>query len=135
MTESPTRLTHNQTLVHQVLENTEGPLSAYAILDQLRDAGLRAPLQVYRALEKLVERGMVHRLESLNAYVACSHRHRPGGVAVFAICDACDDVTEFQDGEVMERLLQRATEKSFDMNHATVELHGRCRNCREAPAP
>ena len=124
-----TDLTRNQELVHKALEQAEGPLSAYAILDQLKGEGLRAPLQVYRALEKLVEHGMAHRLESLNAWVVCSHRHRPGGVAVFAICRDCGDVDEFQDGEVLERLTERAGERRFDMDHATVELHGLCKDC------
>ncbi|HSO47903.1 MAG TPA: transcriptional repressor, partial [Rhizobiaceae bacterium] len=56
-------LTKNQSLVMGALARSDGPLSAYTILDQLRDNGFRAPLQVYRALEKLVEFGLVHRLE------------------------------------------------------------------------
>jgi Fur family zinc uptake transcriptional regulator len=123
------KLTRNQELVRQVLAGSDGPLSAYAILDALRGDGLRAPLQVYRALERLMERGLVHRLESLNAYVACSHRHRPGGMAVFAICGDCGDVTEFQDADVQDRLVRRAEDQRFAMEHATVELHGRCRDC------
>ena len=66
-------LTRNQSLVFNALTRAPGPLSAYSLLDQLRDKGLRAPLQVYRALDKLVAFGMVHRLESLNAFVACRH--------------------------------------------------------------
>ena len=126
-----TRLTRNQTLVLGALEAAEGPLSAYAILDQLKGEGLRAPLQVYRALEKLVEQGQAHRLESLNAWVACSHRHRPGGIAVFAICADCGDVTEFQDESVKGLLESRATEHDFRMDHTTIELHGKCRACTE----
>ena len=58
-------LTKNQSLVMSALSKAEGPLSAYSILDELRDQGFRAPLQVYRALEKLMDVGLVHRLESL----------------------------------------------------------------------
>ncbi|KAG1651456.1 High-affinity zinc uptake system membrane protein ZnuB [Nymphon striatum] len=57
-TNTPAHLTKNQSLVMGALTNAEGPLSAYTILDQLRDDGFRAPLQVYRALDKLVETGM-----------------------------------------------------------------------------
>lgn len=134
MAERSRKLTRNQDLVLEVLKAAEAPLSAYAILDQLRAEGLRAPLQVYRALEKLMEFGMAHRLESLNAYVACSHRHRPGGLAVFAICDDCGDVTEFQDDDIRERLAQRAAAEKFAFEHATVELHGLCRDCSEDAA-
>ena len=61
-------LTNKQALVMNLLGKTKGPLSAYAILDQLHDSGFRGPVQVYRALEKLMELGLVHRLESLNAF-------------------------------------------------------------------
>lgn len=128
---SAARLTRNQSLVLEALEAAEGPLSAYAILDQLRGEGLRAPLQVYRALEKLVEQGQAHRLESLNAWVACSHRHKPGGLAVFAICADCGDVTEFQDEAVKGLLEARASDLSFSMAHTTIELHGKCHACTE----
>lgn len=91
-------LTRNQTLVFDVLSKAEGPLSAYTILDQLRDDGFRAPLQVYRALEKLLDYGMVHRLESLNAFVACAHPQcHEHGLIAFAICEQCGQVTEFSD--------------------------------------
>jgi Fur family zinc uptake transcriptional regulator len=66
---SNTDLTKNQSLVMGALSQANGPLSAYTILDELREHGFRAPLQVYRALEKVVEFGLVHRLESLNAFV------------------------------------------------------------------
>ena len=93
-------LTKNQALVFGCLTQAEAPLSAYTILDQLRDDGLRAPLQVYRALDKLVDFGLVHRLESLNAFVACNHpagetSGRSHGTVAFAICEKCEGVTEF----------------------------------------
>ncbi|EJZ18074.1 zinc uptake transcriptional regulator protein [Rhizobium sp. Pop5] len=102
------QLTKNQSLVFDVLEKAEGPLSAYTILDKLRDHGFRAPLQVYRALEKLLEYGVVHRLESINSFVACAH---PGenchshGIVAFAICESCGQVMEFHDHEVDHRLM------------------------------
>ena len=63
------KLTKNQSLVLEVLESHRNPLSAYSILEQLADAGLRAPPQVYRALEKLIGYGLIHKLESINSYV------------------------------------------------------------------
>ncbi len=105
-------LTRNQTLVFNVLSKADGPLSAYTILDQLRDDGFRAPLQVYRALEKLLEFGMVHRLESLNAFVACAHPqcHQHGLIA-FAICEQCGQVTEFSDPAI-ENLVSAGASKA-----------------------
>src|SRR5690606_5865135 len=64
----PVDLTRNQELVLGALNGSGGRLSAYDILDRVRGKGIRAPLQVYRALDKLVERGLAHRLESLSAF-------------------------------------------------------------------
>ncbi|WP_322988718.1 Fur family transcriptional regulator [Hoeflea sp.] len=124
-------LTKNQSLVFGALSRAEGPLSAYTILDQLRDDGFRAPLQVYRALDKLVETGMVHRLESLNAFVACSH---PGcdshQTIAFAICETCGKVAEISDEALESRLRELAREDGFTVKRAVVELRGLCVACR-----
>lgn len=125
-----TELTRNQSLVLDRLSRAEGPISAYGILDQLRDEGIKAPLQVYRALDKLVERGLVHRLESLNAFVACSdmHCHRAGLIA-FAICEKCGRVEEFADEVVSERLAAWASKASFKPKSTTMEIRGLCAQC------
>lgn len=123
-------LTRNQKLVFDVLEKSDGPLSAYSILDELRAEGLRAPLQVYRALEKLLDAGMVHRLETLNAFVACAHPHcHAKALTAFAICEKCGVVREFSDPVVEKRLGEWAKQSRFAPSHATVELKGLCGNC------
>ena len=91
---------------------SEKPLSAYDILDRARSEALKAPVQVYRALQKLEGRGLVHRIEALNAFVACSehdescsgqeqqeHRHPRIGPG-FVICRDCGSVREFEDARV-----------------------------------
>lgn len=126
-------LTKNQALVMGALSQSESPLSAYTILDQLRDDGFRAPLQVYRALDKLVEFGLVHRLESLNAFVACRH---PGCDAhqtiAFMICETCGQVNEISDPSLADRLKQLASKAGFALKKSTVELRGICCNCQVA---
>ncbi|TNM64886.1 Fur family transcriptional regulator [Aliirhizobium smilacinae] len=131
-------LTKNQTLVFDALNRAEGPMSAYTILDKLRDHGFRAPLQVYRALDKLTEFGMVHRLESLNAFVACAHReseccggsHNHGqGTVAFAICESCNQVIEFHDHEVDHHLGDWAKSKGFKPSKTTIEIRGLCEKC------
>lgn len=123
-------LTKNQGLVLGALAHAETPLSAYALLDQLRDEGLKAPLQIYRALDKLVERGLAHRLESLNAFVACAdaHCHRTGLIA-FAICDTCGKVDEFADPVIEDRLGVWAAQTGFTAARTTMEIRGRCAGC------
>jgi Fur family zinc uptake transcriptional regulator len=115
------------------LKGAGGPQSAYDILDRLRSEGFRAPLQVYRALEKLLEFGMVHRLESLNAFVACSdphdHHGHEHGVTAFAICDGCGKVTEFQDDVIAGRLKAWEQSSHFRPEKTTIEIRGHCEHC------
>ncbi len=123
-------LTKNQQLVFDALSQTAQPMSAYSILDKLREAGLRAPLQVYRALDKLVENGSVHRLESLNAFVACAHKHCHDDCAsAFAICEKCGSVTEFSDDAVMQRLRGWSGKAKFAPTKMVVEVRGVCASC------
>ena len=124
------KLTKNQTLVMRTLSDAGGPLSAYTILDLLRDKGLRAPLQVYRALDKLLEFGLVHRLESLNAFVACRQRHCDGhAFAAFMICDDCGAVAEISDESLSKQLRKLAKGAHFAASKTTVELRGACEAC------
>jgi Fur family transcriptional regulator, zinc uptake regulator len=127
-------LTKNQIHVLEKLERASGPLSAYTLLDQLREQGFRAPLQVYRALDTLVKGGFVHRLESLNAFVACaephdhSHAHHHGMTA-FAICDKCSQVTELSDEAIGEKLDQWVSATGFVAKRAVIEFRGTCARC------
>ncbi len=125
-------LTRNQNLVFQVLTQAAAPLSAYAILTDLQRHGVRAPTQVYRALDKLLQLGLVHKLETLNAFVACNHSHAPAqGATVFAICNDCGDVAEFTDRGIDTRLQARADDERFSVEAAIVELRGSCRACAD----
>ncbi len=105
------KLTNNQNLVLSVLQLSGHPLSAYTILDRLRDDGLKATLQVYRALEKLLEAGRIHRLESMNAFVACCHsKHRQihPRIIAFEICEPCGKVNEYHDTGIRGPYLPRS---------------------------
>ena len=124
-------LTRNQELVLGTLAHSTAPLSAYDILDKLRDEGVRAPLQVYRALDKLTERGLAHRLESLNAFVCCAdaHCHGAGGSTAFAICDACGKVEEFAEPAIDGKIKAWSKASGFVPSRTTIEVRGRCREC------
>ncbi|WP_306120369.1 MULTISPECIES: Fur family transcriptional regulator [unclassified Roseitalea] len=127
------RLTRNQALVLDTLSEADGPLSAYAILDLLRENGFRAPLQVYRALDKLVAAGRVHRLESLNAFVACQKPDcRSHATIAFAICDRCGEVREVDDPNLARRLKTIADGLDFALHGSVVELRGLCAGCAAA---
>ncbi len=126
-------LTKNQSLVMGALSNAEGPLSAYTILDQLRSYGFRAPLQVYRALDSLLDAGLVHRLGSLNAFVACRQDEcADSGQTVFMICEGCSKVSEITDTVLSKRLKSVAEGAQFALKKATIELRGTCQSCTAA---
>jgi len=121
------KLTRNQQLVLDRLRSADKAMTAYELLDSLRAEGLRAPVQVYRALETLGQRELVHRIESLNAFVACCH-HDHAAAAVFAICDDCGGVEEFSLPKEVG-LKAAASRTGFETSNMTVELHGRCAGC------
>ena len=126
-------LTKNQALVMQALEGSSQPLSAYTILEQLRERGFRAPQQVYRALDKLVEFGLVHRLESMNAFLACRNPScDPHPTVAFTICYQCNQVSEFSDEKLTARLVSFARGIDFAPTKSTIELGGVCADCRDS---
>jgi len=124
-------LTKNQSLVFEKLSAADGPMSAYDLLDELREQGLKAPLQIYRALEKLQEVDLVHRLESMNSFVACAqpHCHAKTGLVAFAICEKCGTVSEFSDDVVQSRLADWATERRLSTTKTSLEIRGLCQGC------
>jgi Fur family zinc uptake transcriptional regulator len=117
-------------LIVEALRGVGRPLSAYEIIDQLKDKGLTAPPTVYRALNRLIEDGLAHRLESLNAFVACRHPHHDG-TAVFAICNTCGDVREFHEADAVKRLKSSAAAGGFAVKEMTIELRGVCQECQQ----
>ncbi|SMD17706.1 Fur family transcriptional regulator [Rhizobium sp. RU36D] len=126
------KLTRNQSLVLSVLQSSDQPLSAYRILDRLRDDGFKAPLQVYRALDKLIEAGRIHRLESLNAFVVCSHSKHGQihpRITAFQICESCGKVDEFHSEMVEDALGVHARSSGFKIRSTTIEVHGLCACC------
>jgi len=126
------KLTRNQSLVLSVLQSSNQPLSAYTILDRLRDDGLKAPLQIYRALEKLLDAGRVHRLESMNAFVVCCHSKHGQihpRITAFEICEDCGKVNEFHDTTIEDALAKHAKGSGFKIRSTTIEVHGLCAAC------
>src|SRR3712207_976173 len=96
-------LNETQKRVHRILCSAQNPLSAYEVLDKMRSKGAVTPPTVYRSLDKLIEKGLAHRLESLNAYVACKHPHDHQDMAAFAICESCGLRSEEHTSELQSR--------------------------------
>ena len=124
------KLTKNQTLVLNVLEESSIPLSAYTILELLGEHGLRAPPQVYRALDKLLDLGLAHKLASMNSFLACQHTQCGSHqVTSFAICDGCEQVSEIINTEFERQLNSLAKDVGLQPTRSTIEIHGLCDQC------
>jgi Fur family zinc uptake transcriptional regulator len=121
-------------MIVEALRGVGRPVSAYELIEALREEATLAPQTVYRSLDRLIADGQAHRLESLNAFVACRHPSHVGA-AVFAICNDCGTVTEFDEPEAVERLRAWAKKARFAVDQMTLELRGRCRACAVRPAP
>ncbi len=115
-------------MIVEALRGVGRPVSAYELIEELRDQASLAPQTVYRSLDRLIAEGQAHRLESLNAFVACRHPSHEG-TAVFAICNDCGTVTEFDEAAAIERLAAWARKAKFAVEQMTLELRGRCRAC------
>ncbi|PPR76478.1 MAG: hypothetical protein CFH01_01918, partial [Alphaproteobacteria bacterium MarineAlpha2_Bin1] len=113
------------------LAKQKQPLTAYTILDALRGNGLRAPLQVYRALNSLVKLNKVHKIDSMNAFIACNHHEceNPDFIA-FTICDECENVSEIKDKSILSSISKIKKNSGFKTKRSSLELHGLCRDCK-----
>ena len=109
------------------LRDAARPVSAYEIIDSLRDKAILAPQTVYRSLDRLIASGAAHRLESLNAFVACSHAHK--GPVIFAICDRCGGVDEVDEAKALVALADWADNARLSVRQITLELRGTCARC------
>lgn len=123
------RLTPVRRRTLEILLEAHRAMGAYEVLDRLAEAGFgRQPPVAYRALEFLVEHGLAHRLQRLNAFTACLHPgedHAP----VFLICRKCDKVAETHAAKVRSELSIAAAELGFTVERATVEALGLCPAC------
>lgn len=126
------RLTSLRRRVLELVWSGHQPRGAYAILDDLtqQDGKPAAPLTVYRALEFLVDQGLVHRIESLNAYIGCPE---PGAAhaAQFLVCEGCGTAVELDDPRVDDAIRAAASERGFQIRRPTVEVRGLCPDCRK----
>jgi Fur family transcriptional regulator, zinc uptake regulator len=108
------------------------PIKAYDLLDRMKaENGSSAPPTVYRALEFLLEQGFIHRLASINAFVACHHPQVRHSVP-FLICDTCQSAIELEDDRIPALLETHANELGFATRAQTLEVHGICAACRAA---
>ena len=126
------RLTPIRSRVLSLIADAGKPVKAYELLELVREkkgVGADAPPTVYRALDFLMANGFVHKLESVNAFVACHHPNSDQHSVPFLICDRCHSAVELEDLEVVSQLEARAKTLGFQPQAQTLEVHGLCARC------
>ncbi len=131
------RFTEKRRNVLHCLLESEGPLSAYELVEQYKRLFSQSipVMSVYRMLEFLLAHDLVHKLYSTNKFVACSHiscshQHK---LPQFLICDRCHGVQEIGiQAEIIASLRESVAPSGFQMSSQQLELHGVCEQCRSA---
>ena len=123
------RLTPLRADVLRLVADSRRPVKAYDLLAQISESrAASAPPTVYRALDFLLDNGFIHKLESINAFVAC-HHPRVQHTVPFLICDSCHNAIEMEDEKVSQMLDEKARALGFSPQAQVLEVHGLCGDC------
>ena len=124
-------LTKNQRIIFELIDKSPEPLKAYSILHNVQKKGIKAPLQVYRALDKLVEIGKIHKIESRNAFIACQNSScQVAKATAFSICEMCEKVTEISSVGLSKYLTSFKDKEGMKYSKYNLEFFGLCKKCR-----
>ena len=124
-------LSKNQQIIFDLIDRSPEPLKAYTILYNVQKKGINAPPQVYRALDKLVEIGKIHKIESKNAFVACKNSDcEISKATAFSICESCEMVNEISDAKLTKYLSSFSDKKGTKYKRFNLEFFGLCKKCK-----
>ena len=124
-------LSKNQQIIFDLIDKSPEPLKAYTILYNVQKKGINAPPQVYRALDKLVEIGKIHKIESKNAFVACKNSDcEISKATAFSICESCEMVDEISDVKLSKYLSSFNHKKGMKFKRFNLEFFGLCKKCK-----
>ena len=124
-------LSKNQQIIFDIIDKSSEPLKAYAILFNVQKKGIKAPLQVYRALDKLIEIGKIHKVESRNAFIACkSSSCEISQATAFSICNKCENVSEINNPKLSKYLTNFEDDTGMQYNKYNLEFFGLCKKCK-----
>lgn len=127
------RLTEQRRRVLEIIAHSHAAIGAYEILERMTSGGKRpAPITVYRALEFLIQQGLVHRLATLNAYVACANAIADHGTQ-FLICKRCGMIGEVSSQAVDRAIFGAASDVGFVVSSPVIEVAGLCSDCHSLP--
>ena len=131
MSQKQEHLSKNQKIVLDMIEKSNQPMKAYSILFNVQKKGIKAPLQVYRALDKLVEMGKIHKIESRNAFIACQNSScQVAKATAFSICEMCEKVTEISSAGLSKYLTSFKDKEGMKYSKYNLEFFGLCKKCR-----
>ena len=124
-------LSKNQQIIFDLIDKSPEPLKAYTILFNVQKKGIKAPLQVYRALDKLVELGKIHKIESRNAFIACQNSScQISKATAFSICESCENVSEISNSKLSKYLSNFVDETGMKFSKYNLEFFGLCKKCK-----
>ena len=124
-------LSKNQKIIFDLIDQSSEPLKAYAILFNVQKKGIKAHLQVYRALDKLVEIGKIHKIESRNAFIACQNSScQVSKATAFSICESCEKVTEVSNSNLSKYLSNIKDKEGMKYHKYNLEFFGLCKKCK-----
>ena len=124
-------LSKNQQVVLDIIERAKEPLKAYSILYNVQRKGIKAPQQIYRALDKLIEIGKIHKIESRNAFVACKNSNcEISKATAFSICEVCEKVTELNNPKLSSLITTFKDNSGMNYKKYKLELFGLCKKCK-----
>lgn len=129
--EAGAKLTLQRQMVLQLVWQSHKPLGAYPLMSQLQQltGKIVAPPTVYRALEFLLEQGLIHRVHSLNAFIGCDHPGQPHSGQLL-ICRACGDAQELDSAVIDASIAQLLPANGFSAERVMLEITGLCRTCQ-----
>ena len=124
-------LSRNQKIIFDLIDKSPEPMKAYSILFNVQKKGINAPQQIYRALDKLIEMGKIHKIESKNAFVACrSSDCEISKATAFSICESCEMVDEISDTKLSKYLSSFNHKKGMKFKRFNLEFFGLCKKCK-----
>ena len=125
-------LSKNQQIILDLIEKSREPVKAYSILSNVKKKGIKAPPQVYRALEKLIQIGKIHKVESKNAFIACKSQNcEISKATIFSICEICEKVTEIANNKLSKILNNFNDNTGMKYKKYNLEFFGLCKKCKK----
>lgn len=129
MARPTTHKIHPRILILNLLKHENKPMTAYEILDALRDKGIKAPPTIYRALDDLITQGLIHKIKENNKFLACNDACVEQNMAIITICSDCETIREIEDKSIYHHINHLQETGIIFGQNAVIELPIICKDC------